>query len=222
MLPLQLGSQENEFIHEGFASLLMAFYPESNIQLSRIASFEGWWNSHPLPLAKHTLLLWLGNGFPFQSRSKTCGSLCFPPRSLKPEGTELLPKLVLAARTKILGLKKMSPQIYMLYSTRVLIILMGQPNRSTPFHQYLKMKELMMGHGPPPPLSIPQGLTAEPCGLQCRVSALWPQSTLLSLTWFFNHIPLGFYKLKSKGMPLPSPCTSWWNPTEHKLYGEGA
>ena len=136
----------------------MAFYPESNIQLSRIASFEGWWNSHPLPSAKHTLLLWLRNGFPFQSRSKTCGSLCFPPRSLKPEGTELLPKLVLAARTKILGLKKKSPQIYMLYSTRVLIILMGQSNRSTPFHQYLKMKELMMGQGPLPPVSIPQGL----------------------------------------------------------------
>lgn len=154
ILTLQLGSQENEFIHEGFASPLMAFYPESNIQLSPIAGFEGWWNSHPLPSVKHTLL---GNDFSFQSRSKTCGSMCFPLRLLKPEGTGLLSKLVLAARTKILGLKK-SPQIYMLYSTRVLIFLMGWLNHSTPFHQYLKMKELMMGHGPPPPLSIPQGL----------------------------------------------------------------
>lgn len=106
ILPLQLGSQENEFIHEGFASLLMAFYPESNIQLSPIAGFEGWWNSHPLPSVKHTLLLWLRNAFPLQSRSKTCGSMCFPPRSLKSEGTGLLSKLVPVARSKILGLKK--------------------------------------------------------------------------------------------------------------------
>lgn len=122
----------------------MALYPESNLQLSLTAGCEGRCNSHTLPSAKHALFLWLRNGFPFQSRSKTCSSVCFPPGSLKPGGTGLLSKLALAARTKILGLKK-SPQKYMLYNNRLPVILMGWLNSRTPSHQCLKLKEQLLG-----------------------------------------------------------------------------
>lgn len=82
-------------------------------------------------------LLNSGMVFPFQSSCKTCGTLRLPPQLTKTWRHRAAFKLVLAARTKTLGLRN-SPQKYRLYSERLFIILIRWLNSPTPFHRCLR------------------------------------------------------------------------------------